>query len=38
VFNYYPYDFPLPQGDGLVSPVSKLMTTSTIHRPPQLRL
>jgi uncharacterized protein (DUF1800 family) len=31
VFNYYPYDFPLPQGDGLVSPVTKLLTTSTIH-------
>ncbi len=30
VFNYYPYDFPLAQGDGLVSPVSKLMTTSTV--------
>ncbi|KQV56739.1 MULTISPECIES: DUF1800 family protein [unclassified Caulobacter] len=29
VFNYYPYDFPLAQGDGLVSPVGKLMTTST---------
>jgi len=29
VFNFYPYDFPLPQGAGLVSPVSKLMTTST---------
>jgi hypothetical protein len=29
VFNYYPYDFPLPLGDGVVSPVSKLMTTST---------
>lgn len=29
VFNYYPYDFPLPLGDGAVSPVSKLMTTST---------
>jgi hypothetical protein len=28
VFNYYPYDFPLPQGAGLVSPVGKLMTTS----------
>jgi uncharacterized protein (DUF1800 family) len=28
VFNYYPYDFPLPQGGGLISPVSKLMTTS----------
>jgi uncharacterized protein (DUF1800 family) len=28
VFNYYPYDFPLPQGGGLVSPVSKLITTS----------
>jgi uncharacterized protein (DUF1800 family) len=30
VFNYYPYDFPLAQGDGLVSPVSKLITTSTV--------
>ncbi len=30
VFNYYPYDFPLPLGDGQVSPVSKLMTTSTV--------
>lgn len=30
VFNFYPYEFPLPQGDGLVSPVSKLMTTSTM--------
>lgn len=30
VFNYYPYDFPLAQGNGLVSPVSKLMTTSTV--------
>jgi uncharacterized protein (DUF1800 family) len=29
VFNYYPYDFPLPLGDGAVSPVSKLITTST---------
>jgi uncharacterized protein (DUF1800 family) len=29
VFNFYPYDFPLPQGAALVSPVSKLMTTST---------
>jgi uncharacterized protein (DUF1800 family) len=29
VFNHYPYDFPLPLGDGVVSPVSKLMTTST---------
>ena len=29
VFNHYPYDFPLPLGDGAVSPVSKLMTTST---------
>jgi len=29
VFNFYPYEFPLPQGDGLLSPVSKLMTTST---------
>ncbi len=30
VFNFYPYDFPLPQGAGLVSSVSKIMTTSTI--------
>ncbi|WP_395444163.1 DUF1800 family protein [Caulobacter sp. UC70_42] len=30
VFNYYPYDFPLPQGNGLVSPAGKLMTTSTV--------
>ncbi|MBI1682309.1 DUF1800 domain-containing protein [Caulobacter hibisci] len=30
VFNFYPYDFPLPLGSGQVSPVSKLMTTSTI--------
>ncbi|MET3666097.1 DUF1800 domain-containing protein [Caulobacter sp. 1776] len=30
VFNFYPYEFPLPQGAGLVSPVSKLMTTSTM--------
>jgi len=30
VFNFYPYDFPLPQGAGLVSPVSKLITTSTV--------
>jgi uncharacterized protein (DUF1800 family) len=30
VFNFYPYDFPLPLGDAQVSPVSKLMTTSTI--------
>lgn len=30
VFNFYPYEFPLPQGAGLVSPVSRLMTTSTI--------
>ena len=28
VFNYYPYNFPLPQGQGLVSPTSKLMTTA----------
>lgn len=31
VFNFYPYDFPLPQGDGLVSPVTKVITTSTVH-------
>ena len=30
VFNFYPYDFPLPLGDGPVSPASKLMTTSTL--------
>lgn len=30
VFNYYPYDFPLPLGAGELSPVSKLMTTSTM--------
>jgi hypothetical protein len=30
VFNFYPYEYPLPQGDGLVSPVTKLMTTSTM--------
>ena len=29
VFNFYPYEFPLPQGAGLVSPVSKIVTTST---------
>lgn len=29
VFNYYPYDFPLPFGGKLLSPVSKLMNTST---------
>jgi uncharacterized protein (DUF1800 family) len=29
VFNFYPYEFPLPQGTGTLSPVSKLMTTST---------
>ncbi len=29
VFNFYSYDFPMPQSQGLTSPVSKLMTTST---------
>jgi uncharacterized protein (DUF1800 family) len=29
VFNYYPPDYPLPLGDGLISPASKLMTTTT---------
>lgn len=29
VFNYYPFDYPLPLGGGLVSPASKLMNTST---------
>jgi len=30
VFGFYPYNFPLPQGSGIVSPTSKLMNTSTI--------
>ncbi len=30
VFNFYPPDYPLPQGGGLISPPSKLMTTATI--------
>ncbi|MET3666100.1 DUF1800 domain-containing protein [Caulobacter sp. 1776] len=30
VFNFYPYEFPMSQGAGLVSPVSKLMTPPTI--------
>lgn len=30
VFNFYPYDYPLAQSPGLVSPASKLMTTATI--------
>ena len=30
VFNFYPPDYPLPQGSGLLSPPSKLMTTATI--------
>jgi hypothetical protein len=30
VFNFYPPDYPLPQGGGLLSPPSKLMTTATI--------
>ncbi len=30
VFNFYPYDYPLPQGAGLVSPVGKLMTPPMI--------
>jgi len=30
VFNFYPFEFPLPQGAGVASPVSKLLTTSTI--------
>ncbi len=29
VFNFYPPDYPLPQGNGLLSPPSKLMTTAT---------
>ena len=27
VFNFYSYNFPLPMGDGAISPASKLMTT-----------
>jgi hypothetical protein len=30
VFNFYPPDYPLPLGNGLLSPPSKLMTVSTI--------
>ena len=30
VFNFYPRDFPLPGGSGLVSPASKTLTTATI--------
>ena len=30
VFNFYPPDYPLPQGSGLLSPPSKLLTTATI--------
>ncbi len=30
VFNFYPPDYPLPQGSGLLSPPSKLMTTATV--------
>ena len=30
VFNFYPYDFPLPNGAGLVSPSTKLMNTATM--------
>ncbi len=30
VFNFYPPDYPLPLGGGLVSPPTKLMTASTI--------
>jgi hypothetical protein len=30
VFNFYPPDYPLPLGNGLLSPVTKLMTASTI--------
>jgi hypothetical protein len=29
VFNFYPPDYPLPKGGGLLSPPSKLMTTAT---------
>ena len=30
VFNFYPPDYPLPQGGGLVSPPTKLLTVSTV--------
>lgn len=30
VFNFYPYDYPLAQSAGLVSPAGKLMTTATV--------
>jgi uncharacterized protein (DUF1800 family) len=30
VFNFYPPDYPLPLGNGLLSPASKLMTAATI--------
>ena len=30
VFNFYPPDYPLPLGGGLLSPATKLMTTATI--------
>jgi uncharacterized protein (DUF1800 family) len=30
VFNFYPPDYPLPQGNGLLSPPSKLITTATV--------
>ena len=30
VFNFYPPDYPLPLGGGLISPASKLMTAATI--------
>jgi uncharacterized protein (DUF1800 family) len=30
VAGFYPFNFPLPQGSGIVSPTSKLMNTSTI--------
>lgn len=29
VFNFYPYEFPLPNGADLISPVSKIITTSS---------
>lgn len=30
VFNYYPSEYPLPQGNGVLSPSSKILTTATI--------
>jgi uncharacterized protein (DUF1800 family) len=31
VFNFYPWDYPLPGSQALVSPSTKLLSTSTVH-------